>query len=564
MKLTQCRVVNFGSYKELDFDFSNLGLGLVYGATGSGKSTLCDIACWILYGTTAKDGNVDEVRSWQSPNEKTEGNINVETPQGLISVYRSRGRSSENDLFWVEGDQTYRGKDITDTQKMLEKRLGVSSSLYLLSAYFHEFSESGKFFTAKAKDRRQVFEQVTSLDLPIKLAVRTSEARKSAKKELTEFETQIAKLTGKVEQLGRATDDATRAENQWNVRQKSTIETLTQKHLQFEQNKAATIQELEHKVAQFDVITAARETALVDKMTALEGILKADTDYDRAIKQLESKSVCATCGGPSAEFATEIADIRTAQKRNTQYRHQFDTLRAELANLQTVESPHRAELTAARNAENTYAAAIEQAKAEVNPFQAQIARFKDEERETWTQLAAATARLKDATRRVTALSTLYDLSFHLRGELLKNTVQEIQNQTNEYLERYFDSEIRVGFALEGSDELEVSIHKNGYECVYRQLSKGQRQLLKLCFSVSVMAAAANSAGVHFDNLFFDEALDGLDATLKVKAFDLFQELEKDHESVLLIDHAPEFQNLFNKRYQVSLTSDTSTIQEENE
>lgn len=36
MKLLKAEVHNFGSYKDLEFDFNDLGLALIHGATGSG------------------------------------------------------------------------------------------------------------------------------------------------------------------------------------------------------------------------------------------------------------------------------------------------------------------------------------------------------------------------------------------------------------------------------------------------------------------------------------------------------------------------------------------------
>ena len=77
-----------------------------------------------------------------------------------------------------------------------------------------------------------------------------------------------------------------------------------------------------------------------------------------------------------------------------------------------------------------------------------------------------------------------------------------------------------------------------------------------------MKVSANSAGIQFENLFFDESLDGLDDELKTKAFDLFSELEKDHSSILMIDHAPSFQNLFQNKYKITIDSDISAIEYE--
>jgi energy-coupling factor transporter ATP-binding protein EcfA2 len=74
-----------------------------------------------------------------------------------------------------------------------------------------------------------------------------------------------------------------------------------------------------------------------------------------------------------------------------------------------------------------------------------------------------------------------------------------------------------------------------------------------------MDIAANEAGIFFHTLFFDEALDGLSPRLKIQSFQLFEELNLTHETLLLIEHSPEFQNLFNTKFNVSIENDKSTI-----
>ena len=199
-----------------------------------------------------------------------------------------------------------------------------------------------------------------------------------------------------------------------------------------------------------------------------------------------------------------------------------------------------------------------------SPFTDPIDKLYDGIEVTYTNKTLLDASIASIEHKIASLTRLYDLSFELRGELLKKAVNQIQSDTNGYLEKYFDAEIRVFFSAEDLDNFDVIIQKSGFECSFKQLSKGQRQLLKLCFAVSIMAASANTAGIHFSNIFMDEALDGLDDDLKIKAFNLLSELESEHESVIIIDHAPAFQNLFSKRYHVTMDSDVSSIELEHE
>lgn len=179
MRITACTLQNFASYKELSFDFSNQGLTLIQGPTGSGKSTLMDAVPWTLFGVTAKGGSVSEVLSWPGI-YVTSGNITLDSGD---TVVRSRGpKASDNDLFIIDknGDAR-RGKDMPDTQRLINSMLNMDAYLYLAGAYYHEFSQTAQFFTTTAKNRRLICEQLVDLSLATKLKDKLTEKCKLVK-----------------------------------------------------------------------------------------------------------------------------------------------------------------------------------------------------------------------------------------------------------------------------------------------------------------------------------------------------------------------------------------------
>ena len=186
MRIIKIQAENFASYEYLEFDPSNKGLTLIQGPTGSGKSTLCDLVPWCLFGQTAKNGAVDEVLSWSGG--VTTVKVSVSFCDHLITVVRIRGpKAKENDLFFLYGSVTpERGKDLNDTQKLINNLLGIDANLYLSGAYFHEFSTTAQFFTTTAKNRRLICEQIVDLSLAKTLQVKLSEDKKSKNKQLTE------------------------------------------------------------------------------------------------------------------------------------------------------------------------------------------------------------------------------------------------------------------------------------------------------------------------------------------------------------------------------------------
>jgi DNA repair exonuclease SbcCD ATPase subunit len=171
-------------------------------------------------------------------------------------------------------------------------------------------------------------------------------------------------------------------------------------------------------------------------------------------------------------------------------------------------------------------------------------------------------KLTGHRNRIHLLDLLSDLVSRLRTELVRKSVKLIETETNRYLETYFDAEIRVKFDMRDGDNLDVEIKKNGFDATFKQLSKGQRQMLKLSFAPAIMEATANKVGAHMSTLMFDEALEGLDPVLKLKAFNLFAELSLRHETVFVIDHDKAFQSLFDNKIHVTMINDVSTVTEE--
>lgn len=538
MILLKAKANNFGSYKEIEFDYQYKGLTLIYGPTGSGKSTLQDLALWTAFGITAKDGNADEIRPWYSKDLPTKGMLEVKVKDGTyITIHRTR--SSSNDLYWLENDSEtkVRGKDLTETQKLLEKRLGVSKELYLLAGCYNEFSPTSNFFINKAKDKRELFEKLAVLDLPVLLSERASNERKITKKELEETNRTYAKIEGHREQLQSSIKSIHSSIDNWRVKQSNYVQELKVKSEYFEKEK-------EQKIL---IAVTKRDKFENDKGIEIDKLMNRIDQLDKKMSTL-GPSVCSEC-------KQENKEVNALTVKRT-------LLISEIKHLNDKANPYESEILTAESLHNSYSGLLVIETDRANPFVFQLTDLNKQNEAINTKIDTTKKECQVLENKLIALNQLYDLSFNLRGELLKKAIKDIENETNRILETYFEGSLRVGFTFEQSDDLDVKIWKNGYECVYKQLSKGQRSLLKLSFSLSVMKASMNKAGVHFNTLSFDEALDGLDTELKLKAFKLFEELSLQHETILVIDHSEELKNLFFNKYCVTINSEVSTLNEE--
>ena len=565
MRLGKCWIKNFGSYKSLEFDFQNLGLALIFGPTGAGKSTLADIASWILYGATAKNVSVNDVKSWTTLGEPTEGDLEVIMPTHTIRVTRIRGDAKQNDLYWLDSRfqaQPQRGANIQDTQKLISAMLGANAELYNMAAVFNEFSPIGNFYTLKAKDRRAIFENIAPLTLPTMLVEKLTEEKKKIKKERADYHTALTKLQSRHEQIEDSLADAKTRSNTWLEEHESEGHMLEKKLKFFDKDKQAKVKAIEDKSYRFDADKHKKEQDLIDKIDILSQAIKpAETMaffVREAEKALAKMPLCPTCRRTNLT-SKELEEAKEAARANASNVEKFNELGRRLREVQTVKNPYKEQLEEAKAEINHYEDALKNHNKQLNPFLAQIAGLEAQKKDLHKKVGDAAEMVAHSNVYMASLDQLHDLSFELRAKLLEQSIKQVEYSTNKVLEKHFDAAFRVMFAPDGSDGLDVQVFKNGYTCSYTQLSKGQRQLLKLSFVVSIMSATANNAGIHFSLLSFDEALDGLDADLKVKAYDLFLELSKSHESILVIDHSAELQNMFETKYEVTMVGDESQV-----
>lgn len=557
MKLLDACVSNFGSYGETIFNFKNLGLCLISGHTGAGKSTIHDVAPWILFGVTSKNGSVDEVRSWASKSP-TLGTLNlVTTDNKQLTVCRKRGTPKENDLFWIENNTTYRGKDLVDTQRLLNARLGLTAEIFCLSTSFNEFSETNQFFTASAKNKRKLFDRLVDLSMPRLLADRVLVAKKEAKETHLKYATEAVLLKSQLDSNQKLLEMAIEDRGLWDSESAIILKHWENKAQYFEAEQRRKISTLTAKHNKFEDSRQQQIDELNSKIEGLNKLIQPTSHFLLRIRELESESSrCRTCGHIASTATLEqykfdrINNDDRIQKRNEYLQRSIDILAAI--------NPYNIDDIPATN---TYLESLELEKSKKNPYIAKIGTLQNVVIGLVEKLSSTDAAFKNAAKRLSALEQVADLCNQLRGVLLNSTVYQIQTDINRHLSQHFDSEISVSFTLIDADELEVTTQKNGHNAVFTQLSKGQRQLLKLCFAITAMKQASNAAGISFNTLFFDEAIEGLDSDLKLKAFGLFQELSKAHDCILVIDHAVELQPLFSKTLRVSLVADQSHIEE---
>lgn len=545
----------------MHFDLNDQGLCLISGPTGAGKSTLCDVVAWGLFGITSKNGTVDEVLKW--PGDKVTKVSLMVDPGGsdsILEIVRTRGAKA-NDLYFINrGDEPRRGKDLLDTQRLINYYLrGIDSDTYLLGAYLHEFSQAAVFFSTTAKIRRNIMEQCADLTLAKTLTENVSEYKRETKKDRETLASKIELLKNDIKHFKSQFDIEDRNKKQWDTNKLDKITKVAGLAQYFSALKDATILGL-HENHEFHKLKTFKD------IKDLENELKSDsyfTDKRQLIQaeRLKIKEVCSECGSPknSGKALVLTKAENNLTKEEYENKQRLSGISSLKAHLKRTEDAFKRDLDRESARQNPYDSQVLQLKEEKNPFSlSPIAKA----------LKQANINLKQAENEITGLSVLLadlnvltDLIEQMRSELITNTVGFLEQRCNIYLNDYFDAELRVQFQAASSDKIDVEIYKDGNLASYTQLSKGQRQILKLCFGVSVMESVSNRSGTSFNAVFFDEALSGCDENIKSRAFRLLERVSLNHESVFVIDHSESFKSLFNNKFDVALVNGASVIEQ---
>lgn len=558
MKILKVAAINFASYPELSFDFTkSSGVTLVSGPTGSGKSTFCDVITWTIFGKTAKDGNADEIIPWGS-NKTTEATVIIELSAKTLSITRIRS-AKNNDLYYIEDGTPIRGKDLKDTQKLINDKLGCDANLYLSGAYLNEFSQTTSFFTANAKVRKAIVDQLVDTALASSKLTAASEYKKEIKQELVQIQTERAAELSRRAYLENNILEIQVKIDTWaaahTIKLKQAIHKAKDSDIIIQEERIKILAEADEAVAKFH-----------SEQKELELMLKADyaekiAEHKTMIEQLD-KEVCKACGA-SKNHSQKM--VLTSKLYNLEKQQEtLERVKIEISRIDYTiyHTSKKATQAAAQilHKPNVYKEQLEKLKTEVNPYITLRSGYKTELKGLVKRIKELSADNDTFNQELADIDQLIEVISIFREMQTRNTVANLQDSTNTLLIKYFDGEITVQFDTSTNDKIDVTILKDGNACVYSQLSKGQRQLLRFCFGISIMKHIARHHSISFSSVFFDEVFTGLDSNLIAKGFSLLQSLHNDYQNIFVVEHNDNIKAMADQVIDVSLTDRGSILE----
>ncbi len=199
-------------------------------SNGVGKSSIPEIIVYGLYGKTIK--NHKKITHKNVINNKTGKNLEIEIRWGNFKLVRKR----KPDSLRIWEDKKHKWGDETEitlggmpaTQKLIEERIGLNYETFVNVLVFTD-NNAGSFLECDAASKRQIIENLLSLDKYRDFADKAKELRKNKKDQIKKYCYEVENLEDQESQIGKRITIAQDQEDQWKENKKTEIQDLEKK-----------------------------------------------------------------------------------------------------------------------------------------------------------------------------------------------------------------------------------------------------------------------------------------------------------------------------------------------
>lgn len=157
MKLSSLKLENFRQHENSFIEFND-GITIISGENGSGKSTVLEAICWIIYGLDAVRGTKDSILWNKAPaKSKVRGELNFSLDGEIYKIIRTLDKAE------VYINDVLSASSTGETTKYLTEKLGMTLDEFY-NTYFTRQKELNFLKTLKPIERRKFISHVLGYD----------------------------------------------------------------------------------------------------------------------------------------------------------------------------------------------------------------------------------------------------------------------------------------------------------------------------------------------------------------------------------------------------------------
>lgn len=561
--------INFFSWGQLNFEFKS-GVTLISGenlddgnSEGCGKSSIPNALCWGLYGQLPKDVNIDDVIK---TGEKG-CFVTIVLKNGWI-IQRSR---KPNDLCIIESGGGWaeraeiRGKDVKETQKMINDLIDMSFDTFCQSVYFAQ-NYNNKFITANQEEKAKILSELQDLSIFDRASKKANDLLKQAKVDLSILDTDqkskqyLKKVhTDSFNTFCQLSDDfgADKLKQLDDIIDRSSILSKKILQIQSEIKEITGLESIPQKVKELEEV----EKYLDECNRKLYLIEQLEAQKQQAI----TNKSCPTCGQDLKNSGCEdikIPDNTDLLQQKFTLEKQFADINNERISLMEKQNHNdklKERLTGTIEQRNQLGKEVSRIESMNNPYLDKISEYHGKMESLEANISVNQEKIQQKTKEIQYLEFLKPGFKEIKSHVFQGLLTELNNKANRYLKDLFDITAIIKFD-NVSDEGEVSkiqtkVILGGSERSLGMLSGGQFRRVQLAVDFALSDIVANRSDKPINIRILDESLKDLSEPSCAKVIEI---LQKMGGSTILIEHNSIVKNIVNQTFEIQLKDGISS------
>jgi DNA repair exonuclease SbcCD ATPase subunit len=473
MKFQNLTAENVYSFKHISFDFIYRGTTLIIGknqdqktANAAGKSTIFKTVYLGLWGKELVGEPLDMIANRNESNGFLV-TLTFEDRGHNYKIVRFRDRKERDPKtgveFYIDG-KPFNGADAPDTQRIIEKKLRISSKLFL-SAVMTAQNADKHFLTISDTDKKERFSEI--LDLTA-----YSKAFEATKADITAVEERLTQAETKIEGLRASIEEKTEE-----------IKDLEKKDSEFLANKEVETDALKQKIESL----ATEMSAVEVSRTELETYTAEESKVSAKLVEQKAKR---------AEFENSVAETKALNELELELSQELSALNEQTKSVESAVKTANEKLVKLNrrhshpNVLEGKIDALSTASYGIRPF----IKVADANTQAITLLANAADDVcrefnKDVTARQTELTNEITAAAKRKAD-----IEEQQDTLKKQIELLKGKKLALEQATKQSAELEAAISESGKELTAIQIKMAAIQnapvtLVRLAQSKSELEAS---------------------------------------------------------------------------
>jgi len=596
MKPVSISIENFMSFHVLkDFILEAVGLCLVQGKNGSGKSSIWDAICWVLFGKTIRGLKGDEIVH-NRYNKDCYVSLKVEDGDTDYEIRRYRKHKlKKNDFeFYIDGKLAV-AHSSKSMQEVMEEKLGVDYKTFCSTVLFGQGARFN-FMEATDKEQKEILSKIEYTEDLEEAAAHTKELKRKKENELIKAERDMDLIEEQIEDTGDK-ESIEQDIKDWEINKNNSVKDhegqieyyseLVEKYKPAKEarekySKLKT--KVENKIDKFDFdedeyddiksnimetkskllrLEDKEEESLeeMDKVKKSEGakckeckqvIKKAHVEdqlksYDKEVKSIKSdiRSLME-----KKEFQEDEKELQEEKKiKLKELKDKLSTVKDKLSNAKVGAEKYNN----ACDKVGTYKKAIASLEKQKNPYE-----------NTLEKLEVKIEELKKKKKTLIKESReikidIDDIEFWLEGFsnkgmksfIFDSIADDLENYANDNVNYLTDGKVVLEFDTQSKlksgemrEKFDARVITAAGSMPYKAYSGGEKKSISLGVDFALSEIMAKRNDFDMDLLILDEAFEHLDSEKRQVVMDFLIKKSKTKSSIFVVDHDEEFKSYF--------------------